>query len=137
MYHKMVRKYVRFVEGLQQQDSDVLGPASSIVEFSFSDQNRPHVFFAHHHGTPVRPPTLRQYLADGESVYVDQIKRIHSSIQFCDHQPPVPLLLTYLWNDVFPASRDSAEYDENAKVWKIEVDLRQLTRELQAEQRSF
>ncbi len=124
------RPFVRLIESKKNNDPDAVGPNTCVVEFNESPETAPYYFFRLEFGD-VYDSELKKSLNDGISVPLEKVKISFSNIQYYDAKPPMSLLLTRLWTDVFPSRMDEGEYDEQIKSIKIKVNVSNVTDELQ------
>ena len=70
------------------------------------------------HSSPSLGITARELsssLLDGKNVSLDKVLQTFSNVQYYDADPPLVLILTYLWMEYFPLLLEKAEYDENGQ----------------------
>jgi hypothetical protein len=124
------RQFGRFLEGLRGNDANTVGPTTSVVEFNRADEASPYLFFRREFG-PINDPDLRARLDAGVSVPLEKVQESYPTVYYYDARPPVSLLLTHLWLNIFPSYLASGDYDASLRATRIEVSLKAITSELQ------
>lgn len=124
------RRFIRFLHDMLEEEPAVIGPRSLIVEFNHSAETASYYFFRAEHGE-IRSEELRPQLRDGVQIPLDKVLSTYPNLRYCDAEPPVELLLTDLWTDVFPAMAADAEKDEDLGAFRLRVSVAAVTEELQ------
>lgn len=125
-----VRKFVKYLENRLQKNPDLIGSNTSIVEFVRNLQSEVFIYFRIEWGN-INDPNLKEKLDTGVSIPLYDIIKKFSSVKYYDTPPPLPWLLSELWNDVFFTASMEVEYDEINKYFPLEVKVSSLTEELQ------
>lgn len=124
------RPFSRFLSKQKENDPDSIGQNTCVVEFVQSEERITYYFFRLEFGI-INDKDLGRRLEDGVDIPLENIRRSFPNIQYYDSKPPMPLLLSRLWSDVFPSMIDYGDYDEKSKATKIEVSVPLVTDELQ------
>lgn len=124
------RQFVRFLENQKDTVPDSVGPNTCVVEFNESEETLAYYFFRLEFGS-IPDVELGERLDIGVEVPLDKLRMSFPNIQYYDAEPPMPLLLTHLWTNVFPAMREHGEYDDKTKSTKIKASVADLSAELQ------
>lgn len=124
------RQFVRFLQNQKDTVRDSVGPNTCVVEFNESEEAVAYYFFRLEFGR-IPDVDLGERLDVGVQVPLDKLRMSFPNIQYYDTEPPMPLLLTHLWTNVFPAMREHGEYDDKTKSTKIKVSVPDITDELQ------
>jgi len=124
------RLFRDFLENRKKEDTDSVGPNTSIIEFNESPETEPYYFFRIEFGN-IQDSELMRNIYEGKQVPLEKVKISFSNIQYYDAKPPLPLLLIRLWTDYFPSKLDEGEYDEQKKAMKIQANVYDVTDELQ------
>ena len=124
------RRFVRFTEEQKSRQPSVFGDTSSIVEFNESPETMVYYFFRCEYGK-IKDRDLSRTLENGVQVPLHRVIQTFSNIQYYDANPPLVLLLTYLWMEYFPLMREGAAYDDKKKSWRIEASVSKTAEEIQ------
>jgi len=124
------RAFSRFLQERKAEDRDSVGPTTCLVEFNQSEESVTYYFFRLEFGN-IQDEELGKDLEYGVQIPLDKVRESFPSIRYYDARPPLPLLLTHLWTDVFPSMVDKSEYDEATKSFQIPTSITSVTRELQ------
>ena len=122
------RLFKNFLEA--RKDADSVGPNTCIVEFNESLESEPYYFFRLDFGV-ILDHELMDGLYTGRQVPLEEVKKSYSNIQYNDAKPPMQLLLIRLWTDYFPSKLEEGEYDDKSKSTNIQVNVSDVTDELQ------
>jgi hypothetical protein len=104
----------------------------SIVEFNRSLQVKEFLFLRLHWGE-IEDPDVLQALKRGCQIPIENVlaNPSYGEKKFCDF-PPIPEhTMTILWQDIFTEMKQKVEYDQNAKAYPLNVNVENLTLELQ------
>ena len=124
------RLFVRFLEHQKEIEPDLVGPNTCVVEFIQSVETVAYHFFRLEFGI-ISDTELGKRLEDGVNIPLDNVRMSFPNIQFYDSSPPMPLLLSCLWNDLFSPMIEDVEYDEKTKSRKMTFSISEVTEELQ------
>lgn len=124
------RPFVRLLQHQKEVEPDLVGPNTCVIEFNHSGETVAYYFFRLEFGS-FHDNELRKRLEDGVNIPLDGIRMSFPNIQFYDAKPPMPLLLSCLWNDFFSPMIEDVEYDEKTKSRKMEFAISEVTEELQ------
>lgn len=129
VHQSRARKLARFVDD-RISAGEIDQPGISVVEFNESTEAVTYYFFRLERGA-VSDATLARQLEFGTQVPLTAVLKSLPNLRYYDSQPPIPLLLSYLWTDYFPSLLAEAELDEKTKSRRIRVNLVSVTAELQ------
>jgi len=124
------RQFARFLQNQKDTVPDSVGPNTCVVEFNESEETVTYYFFRLEFGS-IPDVELGQVLYDGVQVPLDKLRMSFPNIRYYDAEPPMPLLLTDLWTNVFSAMKEFGKYDEKARATKIQISVSDVTDELQ------
>jgi len=124
------RLFRDFLEAQKNENSDSVGPNTCVVEFNESPESEPYYFFRINFGK-ILDHDLMDGLYTGRPIPLEEVKKSYSNIQYCDAKPPMQLLLIRLWIDYFPSKLEEGEYDDKTKSTNIQVNVSDITDELQ------
>jgi hypothetical protein len=124
------RPFSRFLSKQKELDLDSVGGNTCIVDFIHSGERIAYYFFRLEFGT-ITDKELGRRLEDGVNIPLDEVRMSFPNIQYYDVKPPMPLLLSRLWSDVFPSMLEYGDYDEKTRSTKIQVSVPIVTDELQ------
>lgn len=130
IHHSRSRPFARFLQYKKGDDPDLVGLNICVVEFNHSVETVAYYFFRLEFGN-IRDTELCQRLEDGIPIPLDDVRMSFPNIQFYDTKPPIPLLLSCLWTDVFSSRMEDGEYDEKTKSLKLKISASDITVELQ------
>lgn len=100
------------------------------TEFDISARAHPAVHLRRHEGN-LTDSTLTETLRKGEMVPIEGLVTTFGSRKFYDGKPPVEYLMVTLWHGIFNEKKSELEYDEVLKCWPIQVQVSELTTEVQ------
>jgi hypothetical protein len=130
LHQSRSRDFVGFTKDQRSRDASVFGETSSIVEFGESQETVTYYFFRREYGD-IKDVDLSTKLQKGVSVPLGEVLKTFSNIQYYDADPPLVLVLTYLWMEYLPPMREHATYDDNRRSWLIKASVSETTEEIQ------
>jgi len=131
IHHSRSRRFRNYLEDLVTKNPGEAGQSMALVEFVRSEEATVYIFFRQEWGKISDPDLGRRLHDEGVQVPLSDVLRTFSSVRFYDSAPPLHLLLTWLWTDIFAAMADPANYDERLRANPIPVSVEAITRELQ------
>lgn len=130
IHYSRSRKFVKYLQEKVAENPECFGPNSSVIEFVSSREASTYFAFRLEYGG-INDAELQERLEDSVQVPLDKVLRTFPNVSFYDHEPPLPLLLTILWMDVLSSSVSDETYDEKISAHRINVNVEELTKELQ------
>lgn len=124
------RPFARYLENQKRIDPDLVGPDTCVIEFNHSGETVAYYFLRLEFGK-ITDTDLGESLENGVNIPLDDVRISFPNIQFYDTKPPLPLLLSHLWTDIFSSKMEDGEYDEKTKSLKLQVSVSDVTDELQ------
>lgn len=102
----------------------------SIVEFSRSLELNAYLFIRKYWGK-IEDKSTSERLENGEKIPILKLIGSYGEKKFYDSPPEVEYIMVILWQDIFTAKKYEVEYDENKKAYAFDVNIGELTKELQ------
>jgi hypothetical protein len=124
------RAFARVLSESKAAAAESVGEHTAVVEFNRSPEVDTFIFFRLESGI-IRDSELAAKLDEGKKIPLDRVLRTFPSIAFYDARPPVEMLLSLLWTDIFLPMSVGRDRDEKIKAIPLEVNVSDLTEELQ------
>ena len=105
-------------------------PSIALVEFNQSEETASYYFFRLERGR-ISDEGLSSSLESGKQVPLAGVLKSFPNVRYYDAQAPMPLLLSHLWSEFFPALAADVDYDDKTKSRRIRVSVAKVTDELQ------
>jgi len=112
-------------DGKYSSDNRIVG-----IEFSRADQFSNYIFFRTRWGH-IDDSVLDKILRYGKKKDIQFAESKYGRIKFNDSEPEPEYLLTIMWQDIFTALHREVEYNKGLKCYPLNVDVEDITRELQ------
>ena len=130
VHHSRSRPFTRLVRELAETKSDDIGDRSCVVEFVRSDEREPYYSFRLEFGQ-ISDEELAARLDVAVEVPFNRVLSSFPNLKYYDSEPPLSLLLTNLWLDVFPTLAAETQRDEELKAYRVSVSVGDVAAELQ------
>jgi hypothetical protein len=124
------RDFKDFLKREKEKDNNAVGGNTCVVEFSESPETVINYAFRTEYGEFI-DPELGNRLYSSIQIPLDDVLKTFPSIQYYDQPPPLPLLLTRLWMDVFQSMIENGVYNEEAKITRISASVEEITKIMQ------
>src|SRR3989304_1429488 len=102
----------------------------SIVEFNRADENK-HYYFLRTQKGNINGDDLRETLRIGKKINRENILASYGYRKFYDTEPEPEFTMQVIWMDIFNGMKNDYIYDETMKAYVFEIDLMNITEELQ------
>ena len=125
------RMFVQYLRAMAERDPAALGPNTCVVEFTGVQEAAFYYLFRLELGT-FQNAELQKQLFESLQVPFEKVLQSFPSIHYYDSEPPLEVVLTNLWVDVFPSLLEGTEYDDKTRSRKLRVNVSSLVTEMQA-----
>ncbi len=127
-------RVIRFVEFLEEwinENQITFNSATSIIQFSKSDNAYPYYFLQSRWGK-ILDDALSERLKYGEKIPIEKVVGTYGHKKFYDTEPPaIEFTMSIIWQDIFTPDGIAAQHDKKLGGIPLYVNLDGLTLELQ------
>lgn len=102
----------------------------SIVEFTRSPNFKQYIFIRKLWGE-IEDQDLSEILESGKKIPIEEVLASFGEKKFYDSQPITEYIMEILWQVIFTERKSETEYDNEFKAWVFEINLDELTNDLQ------
>lgn len=102
----------------------------SIVMFSRADEYKPYYILRTETGD-ILDNGLKEVLRKGKKINIEDVVGAYGEKKFYDTEPEPEFTMSVLWMDIFNETARGIEFNKNLKAYLLEVDVNDVTKELQ------
>jgi hypothetical protein len=122
--------FCRFLDTLRDRNELSFNGSVSVVEFTRSPNTREFLFLRLHWGN-IEDASVASALESGKKVPIEDVIASFGEKKFYDSRPITEHTMSILWQNLFTDMKSGVGYDESVGAWPLDVNLHELTEELQ------
>ncbi|MBE0410774.1 MAG: hypothetical protein IBX69_13705 [Anaerolineales bacterium] len=120
----------KYLEDYLDKESIEFKNKCSIVEFNRSSEVKEFIFLRKYWGS-ICDESISSGLESGKDVPVEKVLVSYGEKKFYDSEPIIEYIMVILWQDLFTDMKTGVEYNEAHKAWLLNINIDDLTVELQ------